>query len=363
MRAARLHGPRDVRLDEVPAPVPGPGEVLIRVRAVSICASDCRMYWDGHAGGVLPDHPMIQGHEFSGDVVALGEGVTEPPIGTRVAVEPSWNCGACDMCRRSLPNLCRNIIFPSFPQRDGALAEYVACPARATCPLPQHVSYIEGALVEPLGVGLHAVRLADPQPDDRVLILGAGAIGMGVLLCAQVRGVKRIAVVEPIKGRREWPKRLGAEPVVASAEALTPPFGHPSPSGRGDGGEGSKGKGVPEGRGEGYEADIVFECAGEGTAIQQALDLARPAGKVMVVGIPHPERVCLDASIPRRKELTVIFTRRSRDTLEEAVSLIASGQIDLSAFPVREYRLDQTVEAIEATAARPGDMLRAVVRP
>ncbi len=350
MRAARLHGPRDVRLDEVPAPEPGPGEVLLRVRAVSICASDCRMYWDGHAGGVIPDHPMIQGHEFSGDVVALGEDVSVPPVDTRVAVEPSWNCGACDMCRRGLPNLCRNIVFPSFPQRDGALAEYIACPARATCPLPEHVSYIEGALVEPFGVGLHAVRLADPQPGDRVLILGAGAIGMSVLLCAQVRGVKRIAVVEPVEGRREWPKRLGANPVVESADALTPPFGHPSPIGRGVGGEG-------------YEADIVFECAGEEMAIQEALRLARPAGKVMVVGIPHPERVCLDANIPRRKELTVIFTRRSRDTLEEAVCLIASGQIDLRAFPVREYRLDQTVEAIEATAERRGDMLRAVVKP
>jgi len=336
LRAARLHGPRDVRLEDVPVPALAPGEVLVRVRAVSICASDCRMYWDGHAGGVIPDHPMIQGHEFSGDVVEAGEGVTEPRIGSRVAIEPSWGCGSCDMCRRGLPNLCRHIVFPSFPQRDGALAEYIACPADATYPLPDSISYIEGALIEPFGVGLHAVRLADPQPGDRLCILGAGAIGLSVLLCARLRGVSSIAVVEPVPGRREWPQRLGAEPVVATADELIDAE---------------------------FDADIVLECAGEGLAIEQALHLARPAGKVMVVGIPHPERISFEASIPRRKELTLIFTRRSRDTLAESVDLVASGRIDLKSFPVRTYSLDQAAEAIEATAERRGDMLRAVVMP
>jgi L-iditol 2-dehydrogenase len=336
VRAARLHGPRDVRIEEVPAPEPAAGEVLLRVRAVSICGSDCRMYWDGHAGGVIPDHPMIQGHEFAGDVVALGEGVTRPPVGTRVAVDPSWECGHCDMCERGLPNLCRHIVFPSFPQRDGALAEYIACPARATYPIPDSVSYVEGALIEPLGVGLHAVRLADPQPSDRLCILGAGAIGVSVLLCAQLRGVGEIAVFEPVAGRRESARRLGA---------LTP---GPSPRGRGE---------------TAYEADIVFECAGEGAAIEEALYLARPAGKVVVVGIPHPERISFEAQIARRKELTVIFTRRSRDTLGECVELVASGRIDLKAFPIRTYPLEAAAEAIEATAARPGDMVRAVVLP
>jgi len=356
VRAARLHAPRDVRLEDVPTPSLAPGEVLVRVRAVAICASDCRMYWDGHAGGVIPDHPMVQGHEFSGDVVEVGEGVTDPRVGSRVAVEPSWSCGSCDMCRRGLPNLCRHIVFPSFPQRDGALAEYIACPAHATYPLPDSVSYIEGALIEPLGVGLHAVRLADPQPGDRLCILGAGAIGTSVLLCARLRGVGSVAVVEPVPGRRNLATRLGAEPVVATAEELIALTRVPSPIGRG----------VPEGRGEGavlFEADIAFECAGEGIAIEQALHLARPAGKVMVVGIPHPERISFEASIPRRKELTLVFTRRSRDTLAESVDLVACGRVDLKSFPVRTYPLDQAAEAIEATAARPGDMLRAVVRP
>ncbi len=314
MKAARLHAARDVRVEEVPTPRPGPGEVLVRVRVVSICPSDLRLYQDGHASGVVPDHPMIQGHEFSGDIAALGEGVEGPPIGTRVAVEPSWHCGNCDMCRRGYHNLCRNIVFPSFPQRDGALAEYITCPAHSVCPLPDSVSYVEGALTEPLGVGIHAVRLAQLSAQDHVAFLGAGAIGMCTLQAAKARGVRRMAVVEPLEGRR-------------------------------------------------LEFDVVFECSGSNEAVEQAMQLARPAGRVIVVGIPHPDRVSFDSTIPRRRELTVIFSRRSRDTLSEAVELIASGRVDVKSLPTRHFTLEQVAAAMEATAARPADMLRAVVTP
>lgn len=325
-----------MRIDEVPTPVAGPGEVLVRVRAVSICPSDWRLYEDGHASGVYPDHPMIQGHEFSGDVAALGAGVSGPAVGTPVAVEPSWHCGECDTCRAGLVNLCRHVIFPSFPQRDGALAEYIACPASAVRPLPPGTSYAVGALIEPLGVGLHAVRLAHLTPETRVIILGAGAIGMSTLLVAHARGVQQISVVEPLAARREWPQRLGCAPVVGS---------------------------YPELVAAGVEGDVVFECSGESSAVEEALILARPGGLVVVVGIPHPDRVTFDSTIPRRKELTVIFSRRSRECLEESLELLASGQVDLASLPTRDYTLEQTAEALDDTAARPGDMLRAIVRP
>ncbi len=336
MRAARLYAPRDVRIEEVPTPEPGPGEVLVRVRAVAICPSDLRLYQDGHASGVVPDHPMIQGHEFSGDIAELGEGVDSPPVGTRVAVEPSWHCGKCDMCRSGHENLCRNIVFPSFPQRDGALAEYIACPAFSVYPLPDSVSYIEGALTEPLGVGLHAARLAGLSPQDSAAFLGAGAIGTCTMQAAKTWGLEQMAVVEPLAGRREWPRKLGADPVGAAYLELLDAA---------------------------LEADIVFECSGDNAAVEQAMRLARPAGKVIVVGIPHPDAVTFDSTIPRRRELTIIFSRRSRETLAEGVKLIASGQVDLGSLATRQFSLAQTAEAMEATAARPGDMLRAIVSP
>ncbi len=336
MRAARLHAARDVRIDEVPTPDAGPGEVLVRVRAVAICPSDLRLYQDGHASGVVPDHPMIQGHEFSGEVAALGEDVDGPPVGTPVAVEPSWHCGKCDVCLTGHENLCRNIVFPSFPQRDGALAEYIACPAFAVRALPQGVSFVAGALIEPLGVGIHAVRLSGVRNGQSVALLGAGTIGMCVMLVLKARGIDRIALAEPIEARREWPRALGAGPIAASHQELLD---------------------------AGVEADVVFECSGDNQAVEQAMRLARPAGRVVVVGIPHPDQVTFDSTIPRRRELTVIFSRRSRGTLEEAIELIGTGAIDMGALPVRMYALEQTAEAMEATAARPGDMLRAVVEP
>jgi len=336
VRAARLHAARDVRIDEVPTPEAGPGEVLVRVRAVAICPSDLRLYQDGHASGVVPDHPMIQGHEFSGEVAALGQGVGGPVVGTPVAIEPSWHCGECDVCLSGHENLCRNVIFPSFPQRDGALAEYIACPSFAVRALPESASFTEGALIEPLGVGIHAVRLSGAQHGYRIAILGAGTIGMCVMLALSARGVTQIALADPIAARREWPGELGASPLGASYEELLE---------------------------AGVEADVVFECSGDNAAVEQAMRLARPAGRVIVVGIPHPDEVRFDSTVPRRRELTVTFSRRSRDTLDEAIDLIASGAVDLAALPVRQYALDQTAEAMEATAARPGDMLRAIVEP
>lgn len=336
VRAARLHGPRDIRLDEVPAPKPGHGEVLVRVRAVLICASDVRMYWDGHAGGVVPEEPISQGHEFSGDVIGLGPGVDGPAIGTRVAVEPSWHCGQCDMCLSGRTNICRNIAFPSFPPRNGALAEYIACPAHALVPLPDSVTYVQGALLEPLGVAIHAVRLVSATPDQSFLVLGAGVIGLFVLQVLRARGASRVGLVEPIDERRMFAARYGPHPVAASADEL---LAHT------------------------YEADVVFECAGEAAAIEEALLLVRPAGKVVVVGIPHPERISFQANVARRKELTLIFSRRSRGALPEALELATEGRVDLSSVPVREFTLERAAEAIEATARRPADMLRAAVIP
>ena len=337
MLAARSYAAREIRVEEIPTPEPGPGEVLVRVRTVSVCPSDLRLYEQNLAsGGIVPDHPMILGHEFSGEVAALGTGVNSPALGTRVAVEPSWSCHDCDMCQRGYPNLCRHIIFPSFPQRDGALAEYITCPAEAVFPLPDSVSFAQGALVEPLGVAIHALRLSGLTQQDSMVLLGAGAIGMFVLLLAQMHGVPSAAVVEPIAGRRSWPEHLGLGPVVESHEEL---------------------------RALGLEGDLVFECSGDNRAIGQGLPLVRPAGKMIVVGIPHPDEVCFDSAIPRRHELTLIFSRRSRNTLAEGVNLLAEGRLDLSDLPTRTYPLEQAAEALEATAARPGDMLRALVTP
>ena len=338
MRAARLHAARDVRIEHVPRPEPGVGEALIRVHAVSICPSDWRMYADGHAGGVVPERPIVQGHEFSGEVVALGPD-SDPSlavqIGARVAVEPSWPCGECDMCVAGRGNICRHVRFPSFPPVDGALAEYIACPIGALAVLPDGVPYELGALAEPLGVSMHAVRLAGSIHGAGVCILGAGVIGIGCLVLVVRKGAGPVTVVEPIGDRRTLPTALGAHAVVPHMESLLA---------------------------TGYEADIVLECSGDSSALDQAVRLARPGGRIVVVGIPRDERITFDMSIARRRELTVVFSRRSHDTITEAVRLMADGEVDLSVLPMVRYTLDDTEAAMILTGS-PGPFLRAVVMP
>lgn len=339
MRAARLHGARDVRIEDVPAPKPGPGEALVRVRAVCICPSDWRMYVDGHAGGVAPDRPIIQGHEFAGEIVAFGPGV-EPSrpgldVSARVAVEPSWPCGTCDLCQAGRGNICRNVRFPSFPPVDGALAEYIACPISALAVMPEVLSFEEGALAEPLGVSMHAVRLADPQPGHTICILGAGVIGMGCLVLSQARRAGEITMVEPVAARQTLPVHRGAHQVAASYLELVQ---------------------------RGYEADIVLECSGDSAALDQAVRLARPGGRIVVVGIPRDERITFDMSIARRRELTVVFSRRSHETIVEAVDLLASRRVDFAELPMRRYALEDAEDALIATG-RAGEALRAVVLP
>ncbi len=335
MRAARLYGARDVRIETVERPSAGPGELLVRVRAVTICPSDWRMYADGHAGGIVPSRPIIQGHEFAGDVVACGDGVVAPTVGSRVAVEPSWPCGACDMCASGRSNICRQVRFPSFPPVDGALAEYIVCPASATWPLPRDVTYEEGALAEPLGVSIHAMRLANVHAGESVCILGAGVIGIGVLFLSLLRQAGPVTVVEPIAERRRWSADRGNCRAVATFTELVE---------------------------VGYEADVVLECSGDSSALDQAVRLARPGGRIVVVGIPRDERITFDMSIARRHELTVLFSRRSHGTLSEAVDLLGTRQVDMRSLPMAHFPLERTEDALLLTG-HPGPYLRAVVVP
>ena len=180
------------------------------------------------------------------------------------------------------------------------------------------------------------MRLARLDPNEQVVLLGAGAIGICTLLVLRAHGAGRVAVAEPVAGRQEWPRRLGATPIAASARELLD---------------------------AGFEADLVFECSGDNAAFEQALRLARPGGRVLVVGIPQPERVFFDMSIARRRELAVLFTRRSCNTLTEAVAMVAGGKADLSPVSVRTFPLEQARAAMEMTGSRPGDALRAVVLP
>lgn len=335
MLAAKLTDKQRIEVLECPDPVPDPREVLVRVHAVAICPSDVRIYNEGHAGGVVPEQPLTLGHEFSGVVQQVGEQVTEVAPGDPVAVEPSWHCGRCDLCVRGLFNICRDIVFPSFPPTDGAMAELIACPAHSVARLPASLSFTDGALLEPLGVSVHAVRLAQVLTGESAAVLGAGVIGLGLLQALLAYGVSRVAVAEPREERRRLAAALGATDTASSARQLA----------------------------QGSAPAVVFEAAGAVEAVQGAMQLVAPGGRVVVVGIPEDEQFVLDAPTPRRKELALHFVRRSRNALPEALRLVSDGRVSFGSYPTLVLPLSQAHRALALAAQDMGEYVRIIVNP
>ena len=339
VKCARCDAPRDIRIVESPDPEPLDHEFLLAVAAVSICPSDHHIYREGHSSGVYPDHEMILGHEFSGTVVRAAKNGSGPREGTRVAVEPAWHCGYCDLCKRGLVNICRNVIFPSYPNRDGALAEYIACPSFSATVLPDDVSFAAGALAEPLGVAIHAVRHARPGFGDVVAVLGVGVIGTAIVELCRNAGVRRILVVDPDESRHAVPLALGAHKAYARVEELVEEFG-----------------------GTELGPSLVFDVTNAQESFGEAVEACEPGGKVIVITIPPHDHAELKASTARRKELDIQFSRRSRHTLEEAVRLIAEGRVHPESWPQKEFTLDEAAAALECSIAPPPGVLRTIVR-
>ncbi len=326
MRAARLYGAGDLRLVDEPIPVPGPGETLVRVRAVGLCGSDLLWFSCGGIGDARLGKPLVLGHEFAG-VIAAGE-----HEGVRVAVDPAVPCGACEMCRKGHPNLCPNLRFAGHAPEDGALREYLAWPSSCLYPLPDRLSDAEGALLEPLGVALHALDLGRVRPGDAVAVLGCGPIGLLLIQLAQAAGADPLLATERLPHRLEAARAQGARAFPADgweAEALL---------------EATAGRGV----------DVAFEAAGENAAVETAIRAVRPGGRVVLVGIPADDRTSFPASTARRKGLTLLFARRMKHTYPRALRLAETGKLDLRSLITHRFPLGKVPDAFAAAARREG---------
>lgn len=340
MKAARLYAPRDLRIDEIPDPTPGPGEVLVRVRAVGVCGSDVHYYVDGRIGDAVPTFPFTLGHEFAGEIAALGPGVEGPAVGTPVAVDPAVPCGKCEICLEGNPNCCPSVRFPGSAPVNGSLAEYYVHPADLVVPLPPELDFADGAMLEPLGVAIHALNLAKVRPGDSVAILGAGPIGL--LLLQVARGVAgSVYVTEPIKERRDLATQFGATG-VCDPSAVDPVRWLL---------EETKGRGV----------DIAIEAAWGAEAVTQAVEMARYAGKVILVGIPREDVVSFPASVARRKGLSILMSRRAKFVYPRAIALVRAGTVQLRPLLTHHFPLERAAEAFELVAAVRDGVVKAVI--
>jgi L-iditol 2-dehydrogenase len=342
MRASRLYGVRDLRVEDQPRPVPGPGEVLLKVAAVGTCGSDVHYYVEGRIGDQVVTAPITMGHEFSAWVADLGDGVTGLDVGQLVAVEPAIHCGECECCQHGHPNLCPNVRFCGTPPIDGVFAEYAVMPAENCFPLPEGFTPAEGAMLEPLGVAIHTVDLAHLKPGYTVAVLGAGPIGLLTAAVARAAGAGEIYVTEPLAYRREFALQHVADvalnpdntDVVAEIMRLT------------------GGRGV----------DVAFEAAGAPETPDQAARVTRPGGKVVVAGIPSEDAMAFTASVVRRKGLTIKMVRRMKHTYPRSIALVQKGMVDVASLATHTFPLERIAEAFEIVAAYDDGVLRAIIQ-
>ncbi len=348
MRAVGLYGLHDLRVVEIAHPgSPAPGQVLLRVAVVGVCGSDHHYYNEGAIGNAIVGEGMIMGHEFSAWVEALGDGVNGLEVGQLVAVEPAIPCGTCESCRHGHPNLCPAVLFCGSPNYQGSLAEAIHMPAANCFPLPDGMTPAEGALLEPLGVAIHTVDLAKLKVGETVAVFGAGSIGLLTAAMARTAGAGAIYMSEPLAYRRDFAQRyIGgngipftiydptAEDIVAAILEET------------------GGRGV----------DVAFEAAGASLTPDQAAQITRPGGRVIVVGIPDDDTMTMTASVVRRKGLTIKLVRRMKHTYPRAIQLVLSGTIDVASLATHVFPLEETGRAFDLVDRRDDGVLKAMIQ-
>ena len=325
MRSAVLVEPRRLELIEVPTPAPGPGQVLVRLRAVGICGSDVHYYVDGRIGNAAVEYPFVLGHEPAGVVAALGAGVAGLAVGDRVALEPAFPCGVCPTCRAGHQNCCPSVQFLGTPPIGGVFEEYHLFRAEQCLRLPDEITFEAAAALEPMAVALHAVNLARPRLGARVAVMGGGPVGMLTAVAARLAGASFVALTEPVPARRALAARFGVDLAL-------------DPSGGDVKAEIIRAAG---------EIDVAFEAAGTQEAVDDATLIVGMSGTTVIIGIPAGDRISLRAHELRRKELNLIMARRSNHALKPAILLVQSGRIDPGLTVTHRFPLDRLAEAME----------------
>ncbi|MEG2623805.1 MAG: NAD(P)-dependent alcohol dehydrogenase [Clostridia bacterium] len=338
--ACVLTAPKTLAFREVPMPTVKPGEILLKLEAVGVCGSDVHYYAHGRIGDFVVNYPFILGHECAGTIVQVGEGVDLLKVGDRVALEPGVPCGKCEMCKSGHYNLCPDVRFFATPPYDGCLMNYVTFPAEYAYKLPKNVSAIEGALVEPLAIGINAALTGGVKLGDTVLIFGAGCIGLVSLLAAKAYGATQVIVADVLPKRLALAQKFGAialnsreVDVVQEVMRLT------------------------DGRG----AHVVLDCAGFSETVQGALRAARAAATIVLVGLGSDTLDGLPLGLISTKELKITSIFRYKNIYPIAISAISSGSIPILDIVSNTFPFDQTPEAYQTALDHAADIVKIAI--
>ena len=343
MKALALTELRKVEVIEIPMPRrTHDSDVLVKIAQVGVCGSDIHYFETGKIGARHVRFPFILGHECAGIVVEIGSNTVRVKPGDRVAVDPAISCGECDQCLNGRKHTCRKLSFMGCPdEAPGCLSEYIVMPEQCLYPIPATLTFTEGVVCEPLSIGIYAVKLANPQLHNHIGILGTGPIGLSVLNVLKQKGIKNLLTTDILEYRNSIAEKSGAiwsgNPLIESIEAKCSEL-------------------YPLG------LDVVFECAGQQAALDQAIHMLMPGGKLVIIGIPREEHITIPIDIVRRKEITIINVRRQNECLEEAIKTLAQKQFPLALFISHFFPFLNAQKAFEMVAKYDDNVMKAIIQ-
>jgi L-iditol 2-dehydrogenase len=318
-----------------------PDEVLIKMKSVGVCGSDIHYYTDGKIGSQVVQYPFTVGHEGAGIIEDLGPSVTRVKRGDRVAIDPSMPCFVCDQCISGRYHTCRKLKFLGCPgQAEGCLSEYIVMPETSCFPIKESMTFDQAALSEPLAIGVYATKLYGELKGTKIGILGSGPIGISVLLPAIVKGTARVFMTDKLNARLKIAEALGAswtgninkENVIEEILCREP-----------------------------GQLDAVFECCGKQEAVDQAVKLLKPGGKLLIIGIPSIATWNFDVDMLRRKEICIQNVRRQNESVEDTLEMITDGRIKPDPMQTHNFRFEDTAEAFDMVAGYRDGVMKAMI--
>lgn len=325
-----------------PVPTPRDNEVLVKLEYVGICGSDMHYYETGAIGDYVVEPPFVLGHEPGGTVVQVGKDVTHLKVGDRVALEPGKTCGHCEFCKTGRYNLCPDVVFFATPPVDGVFQEYVAHEADLCFKLPENVSTLEGALIEPLAVGFHAANQGGAHAGQTAVVMGAGCIGLVSMMALKAEGVSKVYVVDVMEKRLEKALELGADGVINGKEKDAVEAVRELTGGRG--------------------CDLVIETAGTEFTTRQCIHMTKKGATIVLVGYSKSGEMTLPMSLALDKELTFKTVFRYRHIYPMAIQAVAAGKVNLKGIVTDIFDFDDIQNAMDRSIADKANIVKAVVR-
>lgn len=342
MKVAVMLGIGKMGFEERDIPKVKDNEVLVKLEYVGICGSDLHYYETGAIGDYVVKPPFVLGHEPGGTVVEVGKDVKNLKVGDRVALEPGKTCGHCEFCKTGNYNLCPDVVFFATPPVDGVFQEYVAHEAGLCFKLPDNVSTMEGALIEPLAVGFHAAMQGGARAGQTAVVMGAGCIGLVTMMALKAMGVSKVYVIDIMEKRLQKALELGADGIINGAQADVV----------------EEVRKLTDGKG----CDLAVETAGTQVTTVQAIHMTRKGATIVLVGYSKSGEMTLPMSLALDKELTFKTVFRYRHIYPMAIEAVAAGKVDLKGIVTDIFELDEAQKAMDYSVNNKVDIVKAVIR-